>query len=121
MTTTIEQAPVTKKAKQNKATKTAKRSIPRLTKAIGANPADAAPHQSAPPRVSKLDQLVALLQRETGASIPELVAGSLKRKGHEVTSERIDGIRRYRIKPKTMNAITMIAMTTKAKTTEHQS
>jgi Protein of unknown function (DUF3489) len=62
-------------------------------------------------RVSKLDRLIALLKRPDGASLSELthatgwqahsvrgaIAGSLKRKGHVVTSEKIDGIRRYRI------------------------
>jgi hypothetical protein len=64
-----------------------------------------------PQRLSKLDQLVALLRRPDGASLSELadatgwqahsirgaIAGSLKRKGHVVTSEKSDGIRRYRI------------------------
>ena len=59
----------------------------------------------------KLDLLVTLLQRPEGASLAELssatgwqahsirgaLAGSLKRKGHTITSERIEGIRRYQI------------------------
>lgn len=62
-------------------------------------------------RTSKLDQLVDLLRRPDGASVSELcgatgwqahsirgaIAGGLKRKGHVVASERIDGVRRYRI------------------------
>jgi hypothetical protein len=61
--------------------------------------------------VSKLDRLIALLKRPDGASLSELtnatgwqahsvrgaIAGSLKRKGHVVISQRIDGVRRYRI------------------------
>jgi hypothetical protein len=62
-------------------------------------------------RTSKLDQVIDLLRRPDGASVSELcsvtgwqahsirgaIAGSLKRKGHVVASERIDGVRRYRI------------------------
>jgi Protein of unknown function (DUF3489) len=60
-------------------------------------------------RPSKLDELVDLLRRPEGASLADLagrtgwqahsirgaIAGSLKRKGHVVTSRRLDGIRRY--------------------------
>ena len=60
---------------------------------------------------SKLEQIVALLSRPEGASLAELVAatgwqahsvrgalaGSLKRKGHAILSEKVDGERRYRI------------------------
>ena len=60
---------------------------------------------------SKLEQIVALLCRPEGASLAELVAltgwqahsvrgalaGSLKRKGHVILSEKIAGERRYRI------------------------
>ena len=60
---------------------------------------------------SKVDTLVKLLRRPTGASIQELsgatnwqthsvggaLAGSLKKKGHSISSEIVDGTRRYRI------------------------
>lgn len=60
---------------------------------------------------SKLVQLVTLLSRPDGATLAELVeatgwkshsvrgalAGALKRKGHAVTSEKLEGERRYRI------------------------
>lgn len=60
--------------------------------------------------VTKLDQLTALLARDGGASIAEMtaatgwqphsvrgaLAGSLKRRGLTITSEKIDGIRHYR-------------------------
>jgi hypothetical protein len=60
---------------------------------------------------SKLDALVALLSRSEGASLPELVAatgwqahsvrgalaGALKRKGHDIRSEKTGGERRWRI------------------------
>lgn len=62
-------------------------------------------------KVSKLDQVVALLSRPQGASLAELctatgwqthsvrgaLAGSLKRKGHVVTSDKVEGVRRYRV------------------------
>ena len=60
---------------------------------------------------SKLAQIVDLLSRAEGASLAELVAatgwqahsvrgalaGALKRKGHDVSSRKIDGVRRWRI------------------------
>ena len=63
------------------------------------------------PATSKLDTLLSLLQRPSGASILELssatnwqphsvrgaLAGTLKKKGHSISSEIVDGTRRYRI------------------------
>ena len=60
---------------------------------------------------TKLEQIVILLSRTAGASLADLVAatgwqahsvrgalaGSLKRKGHAIVSEKVDGERRYRI------------------------
>jgi hypothetical protein len=60
---------------------------------------------------NKLDQIEALLRREGGASIAEMVvetgwqkhsvrgamAGSLKKRGLVITSEKLDGERRYRV------------------------
>ena len=60
---------------------------------------------------SKLDLLIARLKRPTGASIDDLakvtgwqvhsvrgaMAGALRKKGHAVISEKMDGIRRYRL------------------------
>ena len=60
---------------------------------------------------SKLDLLLTLLRKPTGATIDELaaatnwqkhsvrgaIAGTLKKKGHSTTSEVVDGVRRYRI------------------------
>ncbi|MEO5706670.1 MAG: DUF3489 domain-containing protein [Alteraurantiacibacter sp.] len=68
---------------------------------------DPAPAAKSP---SRLDQLQTLLAREEGASIAEMVdatgwqqhsvrgamAGALKKRGHTITSEKIDGTRRYR-------------------------
>ena len=62
---------------------------------------------------TKLDQLTALLARPRGASLAEMVAatgwqahsvrgalsGALKRRGLEIASEKIDGVRRYRSGP----------------------
>jgi hypothetical protein len=67
---------------------------------------------AAGPAASKLDQLVALLRAPGGATLPELqsatgwqvhsvrgtMAGALRKKGHNVISEKpVDGLRRYRI------------------------
>ena len=60
---------------------------------------------------SKLDTLVTLLRQPGGATIQELaaatawqihsvrgaLAGTLKKKGHTISSEVVDGVRRYRI------------------------
>ena len=60
---------------------------------------------------SKLDTLVTLLRKPSGASIDELstaiawqkhsvrgaLAGTLKKKGHVISSDVVDGVRRYRI------------------------
>ena len=60
---------------------------------------------------SKLDLLIARLKRPTGASIEDLakitgwqahsvrgaMAGALRKKGHAVSSEKVDGVRRYRL------------------------
>nr|WP_166179974.1 DUF3489 domain-containing protein [Altererythrobacter segetis] len=62
------------------------------------------------PGPSRLHQLEALLTRETGATIAEMVeatgwqphsvrgamAGALKKRGLAITSEKLDGVRRYR-------------------------
>lgn len=71
---------------------------------------DASQSPSAPNGTTKLGRLVALLQRPEGASLAELcavtdwqahsvrgaLAGTLKHKGYTITSERVDGTRRYR-------------------------
>lgn len=60
---------------------------------------------------SKLEQIVLMLARPDGASLADLaaatrwqahsvrgaLAGALKKKGHVVVSEKIGGVRRYRI------------------------
>ena len=65
--------------------------------------------QSVAPAGSKLDQLQALLVREGGATIAELMttagwqqhsvrgalAGALRKRGLTVTSDKVDGVRRY--------------------------
>ena len=62
------------------------------------------------PRVNKSDLVIGLLQRTGGATLDEMVAApgwlphttraaltGLKKKGQLVTSEKTDGVRRYRI------------------------
>ena len=74
----------------------------------------ARPQQGTPASTSKppsrLDQLQSLLVREGGASLAEMVgatgwqqhsvrgalAGALRKRGLAITSEKIDGVRRYR-------------------------
>lgn len=70
----------------------------------------AAPKPTAAARPSRLDQLQQLLVRESGASIAEMVeatgwqqhsirgamAGALKKRGLAITSEKVEGVRRYR-------------------------
>ncbi|MEE4208925.1 MAG: DUF3489 domain-containing protein [Parvularcula sp.] len=66
-------------------------------------------------QITKLDTLEKLMKRKNGVSIAELtkatcwqqhsvrgaVAGALKKRGHTITSEKNDGIRRYRIEETT--------------------
>ena len=62
------------------------------------------------PRFNKSDLVIGLLQRTGGATLDDIVAATgwlphttraaltgLKKKGHHVTSEKADGLRRYRI------------------------
>ena len=60
---------------------------------------------------SKLDAIETLLKRKNGASIAEMIratgwqqhsvrgamSGALKKRGHTMSSDKIDGTRRYRI------------------------
>ena len=68
-----------------------------------------APAPPAAKPVSKIARILVLLQREEGATLNEMVAATswlphttraamtgLKRKGHTITSVKVDGIRRYR-------------------------
>ena len=72
------------------------------------------PRSAPAPAVGKLGRLVELMRRPEGASLQQLcaetnwqphsvrgaLAGSLKRsRGYEIASERIDGVRIYRIAP----------------------
>ena len=74
-------------------------------------PGKAATRASATPTPSKLDQLVALLARAGGASLAEMmaatgwqqhsvrgaIAGALKKRRLMITSDKVDGVRRYRM------------------------
>lgn len=69
------------------------------------------PEPSPKPELRKLDLLLAELKRDDGATIDQLaaatgwqkhsvrgaMAGSLKRKGHQIASTKTDGVRRYRL------------------------
>ena len=63
-------------------------------------------------RITKTDLLLALLRREQGATLAQMVAATgwlahttraalsgLKKKGHVVHSDRVNGLRTYRILP----------------------
>lgn len=99
-------------------TRTATRKPRRMARTPQAAPATAADPASpaalantlAPKAPSRLDQLQALLTRENGATIAEMVAatgwqqhsvrgamaGALKKRGLTMTSEKLDGTRHYR-------------------------
>ena len=87
-----------------------KAKAPQSTKAREATKSKAQA-KTASARTTKIDQLVAMLNRPDGATIAEMcdltgwqshsvrgaLAGSLRRKGFEVTSDAAEGTRRYRI------------------------
>lgn len=69
------------------------------------------PHLPAKKPASKIDQVVALISRPNGATLDELVAATnwlphttratltgLKKKGRAIESEKVDGVRRYRVR-----------------------
>ena len=71
---------------------------------------EGAPPATTEPRVNKSDLVITLLHRTGGTTLDEMVAATgwlphtaraaltgLKKKGHQVTSEKPDGVRRYRI------------------------
>ena len=82
-----------------------------MTKAKNTPAAKLEPSPIKPPMVSKLELLLAKLGHSGGATIDDLVAatgwqkhsvrgamaGSLKRKGHQIASTKTDGVRRYRL------------------------
>jgi len=73
-----------------------------------ANSSSARPEKKA---TTKLNKVEVLLKRPNGASIVELMkatgwqqhsvrgalAGTLKKRGHTISSDKVDGVRRYRI------------------------
>ena len=89
--------------KRSQAPKHQNRRPPKGATGPAARSAPAAP-------ATKLDQIAALLARRQGATVAEMMsatgwqphsvrgalAGSLKRRGLVITSEKIDGVRRYR-------------------------
>lgn len=101
----------------------AKTAAPKPTQAKAQKPAStkskprgtAVPAERSAPRTTKLDILISLLTRAQGMTIAQAsvatgwqahsvrgaLAGSIKKKlGHQVTSEKSDGDRIYRIAPK---------------------
>ena len=71
---------------------------------------EASPPALTEPRVNKSELVSGLLQRPRGATLDEMVAATdwlphttraaltgLKKKGHQLTSDKTDGVRRYRI------------------------
>jgi hypothetical protein len=75
----------------------------------GAKAQTVSPSHSAAKPESKTAKVIALLRRENGATLEELVAltgwqphtaraalTSLKKKGYPIASEKTDGVRRYR-------------------------
>lgn len=71
---------------------------------------EVAPPAPTAQRINKSDLIVTLLKREGGATLDEMIAATswlphttraaltgLKKKGHQVMSEKADGVRRYRI------------------------
>ena len=71
---------------------------------------EVAPPSPTEPRVNKSQLIIGLMQRACGATLDELVAATgwlphttcaaltgLKKKGHQLTNDKVDGLRRYRI------------------------
>ena len=79
----------------------------------GTSETAATPKRTATPNAKperKIDKVIALLERSDGATLQELVAATdwqphttraaltgLRKKGHIINSEKIDGVRRYRM------------------------
>lgn len=89
---------------------TTTRKAPKTTR-TSRGAADSAEQTAPATKTSKLDLIVSQLTQPGGASLAELVtatgwqahsvrgalAGSLKKKGHAIVSEKVDGERRYRV------------------------
>jgi hypothetical protein len=96
-------------------TKKLEKTRPAATKVRRNAKADKTGEQIATPEgraklTSKIDQVIALLSRPSGATLNDLMAETgwqphstraaltgLKKKGHAINSGKIDGIRRYRV------------------------
>ena len=98
------------KRQSNIAVVTSNSGAPRPQQPAKAKPQTKAPRPSAP--TSKLEMLVELMRAKSGATIDQLtkatgwqkhsvrgaISGALKKnRGFKITSERIDGVRVYRI------------------------
>jgi hypothetical protein len=96
--------------------RTAASSIRKSSKAAGSkgkptagSESQAAPPAGAPKAPSKQQQLAALLVRDDGATLDQMIAATgwlphttraaltgLKKKGYAITSDKVDGVRTYR-------------------------
>lgn len=77
-----------------------------------------APAAPKAPATTKLDRLIQLLQQPDGATMPEMIAatgwqahsirgaiaGALRKKGHAVSSQKVEDGRRWRIAPAEVEA-----------------
>lgn len=106
-----------KNAKKTQATTSSKRE-PTAKPATFRKPRSAKPQmaasRAAPAKISKRDQLAAMLLRDEGATIEQLVTAmgwlphtvraaltGLKKRGYAIDSDKVDGLRTYRaIAPK---------------------
>ncbi|MFN0263233.1 DUF3489 domain-containing protein [Tepidamorphus sp. 3E244] len=96
---------------KSKGTRTGKPAKPRATRRASGATSATGKSGTGEPRVTRLETILSLLTRPEGASIAELVeatgwqahsvrgaiAGSLKKKGHAVSSQKVDGVRRYTV------------------------
>lgn len=91
-------------------TTTDKKPTNKRPRKMAREPNGGAAPQVAPKRETKSEQVLVLLMREEGATLDQLVAATgwlphttraaltgLKKKGHLVTSEKVEGIRSYRV------------------------
>lgn len=97
----------TSKSSAKQPARTTRKAKPQETK-----PANAAVPANSKPAPSKAAQVLSLLSRAEGATLHQMVEATgwlphttrasltgLKKKGHEVTSIKVDGVRTYRVIP----------------------
>lgn len=80
-----------------------------MTKSMAASDSEATPHAAEPRAPSKQQQLAALVVRDEGATLDQMIAATgwlphttraaltgLRKKGFVISSDKIDGVRTYR-------------------------